>query len=78
MNAVSKTIGMREMPAELDDAVQVNRIDNACSGLAGQKRKNAWTTTQIQNRVARTHRGFDGGLIRGHTHGIRKHSGELI
>src|SRR5215831_11735643 len=66
------------MPAKLNDAVQVDRIHNSRSGPAGQQRKNAWTTAQIQNRIARTHQRFDGGLIRGHTHGIRKHSGELI
>src|SRR6516164_820461 len=78
MNAVSETVGMRKVPAKLNDAVQVDRIHNSCSGLAGQQRKNAWTTAQIQDRITRTHRRFDGGLISGHTHGIGKHGGELI
>src|SRR5579862_219640 len=78
MNAVGNAVDRREMAAKLDGLAEIDSVHAACSGLAGQQRKDAGTATEVQNGVAGTDGFLNSGCVGVHADTVGEHGGELV
>src|SRR5689334_16877638 len=66
------------MTSEINDGVHVNGVDAARSCLARKERKNARTTSKVQDRISRLYIFGDSRAVSVHPHFVGKHCSELV